>query len=88
MGWGVPGETAIKVAALENDPNKSTIFAYEAGSEMPDGVAPARRAGFFLLKDDRESVTSESWFLFNAVVDWAISTPQVAVSVKLKSDKS
>jgi hypothetical protein len=55
---------------------------------MPDGVAPARRAGFFLLKDDRESVTSESWFLFNAVVDWAISTPQVAVSVKLKSDKS
>ena len=82
MGWGVPGEKAIKVATLEEDSNKYPIFAYEAGSEMPGGVAPARRAGYFLSKDSANSMTPEGWFLFNATVSWAIEKPEAIAKAK------
>ena len=82
MGWGVPGEKAIKIATLEKDSNKCPIFAYETGSEMPGGVAPARRAGFFLSKKAGDSITPEGWFLFNAAVDWATTTPDAVAKTK------
>ncbi len=82
MGWGVPGEKAIKIATLESDPNKCPIFGYETGSEMPGGVAPARRAGFFLSQKAGESITPEGWFLFNAAVNWATSTPDAVAKAK------
>ena len=88
MGWGIPGKKAIRVATLKQDPGKCPIFAYEAGADMPGCVAPARRVGFFLSKDAGESITPEGWFLFNAVVDWAISDTENNVPDKMKSDKS
>jgi hypothetical protein len=72
MGWGVPGENAIPVAALKKDPNKYTIFAYETGAEMPGSVAPARRVGLFLFRGTAHSFTPNAWSLFNAVVDWSV----------------
>ena len=73
MGWGVPGENAIAIAGLSNDPHKCTIFAYEAGVEMPGLVAPEKRVGLFLFRDTAESFTPEGWALFDAPVDWSIS---------------
>jgi len=73
MGWGVPGENAIAVAGLSSDPDKCTIFAYEAGVEMPGLVAPAKRVGLFLFRDTANSFTTEGWSVFDAAVDWSIS---------------
>ena len=73
MGWGVPGENAIAIAGLSNDPHKCTIFAYDAGVEMPGLVAPEKRVGLFLFRDTAESFTPEGWALFDAAVDWSIS---------------
>ena len=35
MGWGVPGQHAIPIATLKNDPTKYAIFAYETGICTP-----------------------------------------------------
>jgi len=79
MGWGVPGENAIAVAGLSQDPDKCTIFAYDAGVEMPGLVAPAKRVGLFLFRDTANSLTSEGWSLFDAAVYWSISNAVTAL---------
>jgi hypothetical protein len=76
MGWGVPGENAIAVAGLSSDPHKCTIFAYDAGAEMPGLIAPARRVGLFLFRNTANSFTSEGWALFDSAVDWSISSTE------------
>ncbi len=72
MGWGVPGDNAIAVAALKKDPTKYTIFAYETGAQMPGKVAPARRVGLFLFRGAAKNFTPDAWALFNAAIDWSI----------------
>jgi hypothetical protein len=83
MGWGVPGKNAIAVAALSKDPDKCTIFAYEAGTEMPGLVAPARRVGLFLFRNTANTFTAEGWALFDSAVDWSISNLQNNVEADL-----
>ena len=84
MGWGVPGEKAIPVAALGQDPEKYTIFAYEAGAEMPGKVAPARRVGLFLFRRTATSLTPEAWSLFNAAVDWSLEGANDVLQAEVK----
>jgi hypothetical protein len=73
MGWGVPGGNAIAVAGLSRDPDKCTIFVYDAGVEMPGLVAPAKRVGFFMFRNTANFFTAEGWCLFDCAVDWSIS---------------
>jgi len=75
MGWGVPGENAIPIAALKSDPAKYTIFAYDTGVQMPGLVAPAKRVGLFLFRGTADAFTADGWKLFNAVVDWSVDKP-------------
>ena len=72
IGWGVPGDEAIRVACINDEPGKCVIFGYKTGSGMPGLTAPGRRAGFFMFKDSGKSLTAEGWWLFNAVVDWSM----------------
>jgi hypothetical protein len=88
MGWGLPGENAIAVAGLTNEPDKCTIFAYEAGVKMPGLVAPARRVGFFMFRDTASNFTTEGWSLFDSAVDWSMSEPPTAQSSTLQTQKS
>ena len=74
MGWGVPNENAIAIAGLSKDPEKCTIFAYDAGAEMPGLVAPEKRVGLFLFRNTANSLTTEGWALFDAAVDWSIQS--------------
>ena len=67
MGWGTPGENAIRVAALPADADKCPVFAYESGAAMPGRIAPARRIGFFMFKNTAKYFTSEGWALYNSV---------------------
>ena len=83
MGWGVPGENAIPIASLSQDSGKCTIFAYEAGAEMPGLVAPVRRVGLFLFRDTANSFTAEGWALFDSAVDWSIAKPQPILRTEL-----
>jgi len=70
MGWGVPGETAIAIAGLSRDPHKCTIFAYDAGVEMPGLVAPAKRVGLFLFRNTAHDFTPEGWSFSGLIVPY------------------
>jgi len=85
MGWGVPGENAIAVAGLSKDPHKCTIFAYDAGVQMPGLIAPAKRVGFFLFRNTANAFTSEGWSLFDAAVDWSISNSETVLKSELQT---
>jgi hypothetical protein len=85
MGWGVPGEHAVAIAGLCRDPRKCTIFAYDAGVEMPGLVAPAKRVGFFMFRNTADSLTQEGWALFDAAVDWSMSTNQAALTPTMQT---
>lgn len=88
MGWGVPGKAAIPVAALKQDPDKYTIFAYEAGAEMPGTEAPARRVGLFLFRGTAKTLTPQAWSLFNAVVDWSVGKTDPVMKAEVKTKPS
>jgi len=85
MGWGIPGEHAIAIAGLCRDPRKCAIFAYDAGVEMPGLIAPAKRVGFFMFRNTANSLTQEGWALFDAAVDWSMSTSQAALTSKMQT---
>lgn len=83
IGWGTPGLEASVIASLPGQPNQAVLFAYDAGrplvirSGKPQEVAPARRVGLFL---DPFAVTEgerEVWQLFEAAVDWSVSTEAI-----------
>jgi hypothetical protein len=48
FSWGVPGGSPITIAQLGNGTNSPCLYAYEAGSAMTVGIAPARQVNLFL----------------------------------------
>lgn len=89
--WGRPGPAAQVVAIFEGNPNKAAVFTYEKGATLEHGgTAPARRAGFYLGRNDFHLLTAaygraaqdpneRTWYvglkLFDATVRWALSPP-------------
>jgi hypothetical protein len=89
IGWGAPGQGAFKIATLDADPTKCTVFAYDKGVQMPGLAAPAKRLGFFLYRKTASFLTSEGWALFNAAVEWALTPDLIEpVIINVVSDAS
>jgi hypothetical protein len=70
--WGVPADSAEKVATLFGMPNRFTIFGYPTGAMMVGQVAPARRVGFFAGNTSLERLNDNGIKLMNAAIDWAL----------------
>ena len=66
--WGRVRADAVKVAVLENNPDRAVIFGLERGGGMP-----ARRAGLFLFDATATTLTEPGWSLFDAAVRWCIA---------------
>jgi hypothetical protein len=74
--WGIPTPTAARVAALEFDPTKFTVFGYEVGTPLVAGSpanTPDRRVGLF-LPNPATALTAQGAALFEAAVKWAASS--------------
>lgn len=83
IAWGVPDNTAFSVGTLLNNPDQSTIFAYDNGATLANGaVANARRVGFF-LGSNAQAVTPDGWALFAASIEWATATISETLSLTL-----
>jgi hypothetical protein len=79
MGWGKPGPGATIVATLCGEPTHAVVFAYEKGATMDyDFIAPARRVALFLGNRSFEKLSADGNAIFDAAVDYALSTPSVA----------
>ncbi len=75
LTWAKPAAAAVKIATLTTDLSRVTIFGYESGAAMMSGPAPARRVGFFLGDTSAANWTAPGQALFNAAVQWAVSSP-------------
>lgn len=72
FSWGLPGGTPIIVARLDDGSSRPCLYAYETGSPMSSGTAPARRVNLFLQNDTYSMLNSDGLKLFDAAVAWAI----------------
>lgn len=72
FSFGRPGDQAVRMAYVPDDPSQVLIFGYEAGAAMPGGAAAARRAALFLRNNTAACLTDRGWALFDATIDWAI----------------
>ena len=62
----------MPVASLVGQPNRLTIFGYDAGALMAAGMtAPARRVGSFVRYARNAAFTDDGMSLFEAAVKWA-----------------
>jgi hypothetical protein len=77
--WGLPVDTAIKIAQIPGDPTKYPFFAYETGALMFGGfAAPARRVLLPMGDTTFENLTADGLKLFDAAVAWALAGVPVA----------
>ncbi len=73
IAWGRPAGEALRIAVLDDRPERAVLFAYDAGKQMVGAKAPARRVG--LLLDPTVIVANpdvESWSLFEDAVNWCV----------------
>jgi hypothetical protein len=72
IAWGIPVDTALKVASVAGTPADLAVFAYDTGVMMAGIPAPARRVGLFVTSDLPATLSPAGWTLFDAAVSWAI----------------
>ncbi len=69
LTWGVPNETALVSATLADGTDRPTLFAYQPGDDLTDGLpAPHCRTAFF-VGHDGPSLNDVGWALFDEVID-------------------
>jgi len=72
--WGIPSADATGIAYVQGSSTKMAIFAYEAGDNMMNLQAPAKRVGFFLRDGGLVKATPEAYQLFENVICWAVDS--------------
>jgi hypothetical protein len=75
----VPNGNALQIARLTGSSTRDGIFAYDAGTEMPGLIAPAKRVGFFFEDVTAANALPNGWTLFDAAVRWAVAPPKPPV---------
>ncbi|MDA1273645.1 MAG: hypothetical protein O2960_06280 [Verrucomicrobia bacterium] len=72
FSWGLPGDAAIKIAQIPDDPTKFPLYACEAGAAMFNGfAAPARRVMLPMGDASFEMFTEEGLKRFDDAIEWA-----------------
>ena len=75
FGWGLPAESAARIATVTGMANRYAIFAYEKGAllvGMPATPAPARRTVLFIHTMVSPRLTPAGWQIFDAAVSWTL----------------
>ncbi|MEC3909051.1 hypothetical protein U5A82_00760 [Sphingobium sp. CR2-8] len=71
-GWGQPGLGADVIMTWPGEPDKATLFGYEAGATMDhDHLAPARRVFIGMENNSFTRMTQTGRRLFDAAIQWA-----------------
>jgi hypothetical protein len=73
--WGIPGGTAIKVAAVAGAPTEFAVFAYEKGAPMAVGTAAGRRVALGWKSSAEKLLTVEAFKLQDGAFSWTAGAP-------------
>ncbi len=89
--WGVPNGNAKIAATIAGDSSKPVMFVYDAGSIMVNGVAPARRIGWFFDNGTPSNWNSAAQALFDNLIVYALSPndnqpPSVTATAPTQAD--
>jgi hypothetical protein len=70
--WGVPAESAIKIATVKGNANRVVLFGYEKDAMMVGRKAPGKRLQFFLGAHNvpTKYLTAEGLKVLDASIDW------------------
>jgi hypothetical protein len=70
-GWGKPGLGADIIMTWPGEPDKATLFGYEAGATMDhDHLAPARRVFIGMENNSFTRMNATGHALFDAAIRW------------------
>lgn len=84
FSWGIPAAGAVVAATLRNDASRPTIFAYEAGAQLANGLAaPARRIALHPNAGATTAWNATGQSLFDAAVQWAVNGPSPPAIVRI-----
>ena len=73
FSWGKPGAAAVIAATLKGNSSRATIFAYDAGAELANGLsAPARRVAIHPNTGAMNVWNDNGRKLFRTAVQWAL----------------
>ncbi len=73
FSWGKPGAAAVVAATLKGSSSRATIFAYEAGAQLANGLsAPARRVAIHPNTGAMNVWNANGQKLFRTAVQWAL----------------
>jgi hypothetical protein len=72
--WGVPAESAVKIATVKGNANRVVLFAYEKGAMMVGRTAAGRRLQFFLGAHNvpTKYLSADGLKLLDASIDWCV----------------
>jgi hypothetical protein len=72
--WGVPSDSALKIATVKGAPTHWVIFAYPAGAMMMSKPAPGKRLQYFLGAHlvPTMFLNEAGLKLLDAAIDWCI----------------
>jgi hypothetical protein len=73
--WGMPGGTAIKIAAVMGAPTQLIVFAYEKGAMTALGTAAGRRVVLGWKTDAIKDLTVDAYKLMDSALNWTAGAP-------------
>ena len=84
FSWGKPGAAAVIAATLKGSSSRATIFAYEAGAQLANGLsAPARRVAIHPNAGAINAWNANGQDLFGVAVQWALGESLPAGAVRI-----
>ena len=84
FSWGKPGAAAVIAATLKGSSLRPTIFAYEAGAQLANGMfAPARRVAIHPNAGAMNAWNANGQDLFGVAVQWALGETLPAGAVRI-----
>lgn len=72
--WGKPNANSVTIATISGSATQMGIFGYESGAQMVNGIAAARRVGFFIHDAGAAFLTAEGTALLDAAITWAANS--------------
>lgn len=73
LNWWTP-VTSATVVATQPATTKAELFGIPKAGAIVGGAAPARRVGFFFADPTPPYATPTAWQLFQAAIDWAVTS--------------
>jgi hypothetical protein len=86
-GWGKPTSDALTILKPHKKKDRSLMFAYDHGTPMFKGIAPARRVALFMIPIGAD-YNSPGLDLMDAAIDWCLEPSSEITAITGRPSKT